>query len=123
MKNHLGENSQRPAPASGVSNFVPEKHDEATHHAVDSRSPFLHHRRRLATGRRGVALYHVRRLDGTAQYWETETTHRGALVTRRFASELHARVWVHLMAEPRFTLSSFDLEEVHASLRRPRRSA
>jgi hypothetical protein len=66
--------------------------------------------RKLPTGLRGARLYVVTPYDGGA-YWLVEVMYNGAQLTRRFASELHARVWLVELLRPGFTPASFDREE------------
>jgi hypothetical protein len=81
----------------------------------DSRSPLPEGWRQLPLGLRGSRLYLVMRPDGTARYWEGEMPLNGVRYRRRFASELQARAWLHLAAQPRFTLGVDALEETHGS--------
>lgn len=112
MKNLPGRNSQKPFPF-GEASEASERPGATS--GRDSRSPLPDGWRRLSLGVRGSRLYHVMRPDGTAPYWEGEMPLNGGRVCRRFASELQARAWLHLAAQPRFTLGVDELDEVHES--------
>jgi hypothetical protein len=74
-------------------------------------SPFEHWRR-LASGQRGVRLYHVTLPASGMVCWETELTLNGRLVHRRFASELHARAWISVATEAKMAVSSVERDEL-----------
>ena len=114
MKDHREESSQKPFPFGEPLNAAETPDANA---GRDSRSPLPEGWRRLPLGLRGSRLYLVTRPDGTAPYWEGEMPLNGARVCRRFASELQARAWLHLAAQPRFTLGVDGLEGLHESAR------
>jgi hypothetical protein len=72
--------------------------------------------RRLATGLRGVRLYAIKPSGGDA-YWFAEVMRDGGPVSRRFASELHARAWLLELVRPVDTSFSVDWEELNGPLR------
>ena len=69
--------------------------------------------RRLATGLRGVRLFLVRLHAEGQVFWEAECTLNGAGVSRRFASELHARAWLSVATQSRMALSTVEKQELH----------
>ena len=73
--------------------------------------------RRLTTGLRGVRLYAVAPSLGSGAYWFAEVIRDGAQMSRRFASEIHARAWVLELVAPDRTASSLDWEELNHPLR------
>ena len=72
--------------------------------------------RRLSTGIRGAHLYVVTLPTGGA-YWLADVIRNGARLSRRFASELHARAWMLEALNSHFASSSFDWEELNGNLR------
>ncbi len=66
---------------------------------------------------RGTRLYRVTRPGGGGVYWVGTVMHRGELVQRRFAGELHARAWLTLATERRPSAIPFDLEELNGPFR------
>jgi hypothetical protein len=66
--------------------------------------------RKLPTGLRGARLY-VAALPNGGACWLVEVMYNGAQLSRRFASELHARVWLVELLRPGLTPASFDREE------------
>jgi hypothetical protein len=75
------------------------------------RSRLLERWRRLATGLRGVRLFHVTVAVGGV-FWEAECRLNGKWVCRRFASELHARAWLSVATQSSVSLSSVEQKEV-----------
>ena len=73
--------------------------------------------RRLTTGLRGVRLYAVAPPLGGTRYWFAEVIRDGAQLSRRFASEIHARAWLIELVTPNRTASSFDWEELNKPFR------
>jgi hypothetical protein len=73
----------------------------------------LEHWRKLASGHRGVRLYHVTVPAGGVPRWETELTLNGRQVHRRFASELHARAWLSVATQHDLAVSSVEREELN----------
>jgi hypothetical protein len=73
----------------------------------------LEHWRKLASGQRGVRLYHVTLPAGGVPRWETELTLSGRQVHRRFASELHARAWLSVATQHDLAVSSVEREELN----------
>jgi hypothetical protein len=71
--------------------------------------------RKLSTGLRGARLYLITLPDGGA-YWQVEVMCNGAQLSRRFASELHARAWLIELVLPGLTPASFDREEMNEPL-------
>lgn len=76
------------------------------------RQHLLERWRRLATGLRGVRLFHVTLPVGGGFFWEAECTLNGAWVCRRFASELHARAWLSVATQPVRASSSVERQEL-----------
>jgi alpha-amylase/alpha-mannosidase (GH57 family) len=68
--------------------------------------------RRLATGLRGVRLFKVTLPRAGRIFWEAECTLNGADVSRRFASELHARAWLSVATQSRISVSSVERQEL-----------
>jgi len=64
-------------------------------------------RRRLATGLRGAHLYETTQADDKV-FWSAECTVADKLVSKRFASELHARAWLSVATQSRVELSSVE---------------
>jgi hypothetical protein len=114
MKKYLVGSSQTPFPFG--TDVRPEDKSAASLPS-GTRSPLPTGWKRLTTGLRGSRLYHVVQPEGGGEYWEGEMPLDNGRVCRRFASELQARAWLHLAAAPRFTVPSFDMDEVHESLR------
>ncbi len=81
--------------------------------SVEPIHPLLERWRRLATGLRGVRLFRVTLPSAGQVFWEAECTLNGAGVSRRFASELHARAWLSVATQSRMTLSSVEKQEVN----------
>jgi hypothetical protein len=81
--------------------------------SVQPTQPMLERWRRLATGLRGVRLFRVTLPSAGRVFWEAECTLNGAGVNRRFASELHARAWLSVAAQPRMTLSTVEQQELN----------
>ncbi len=81
-----------------------------------SSGPFAATRRRLATGLRGARLYVVAPPNGKP-YWFVEVLRDGVQLSRRFASELHARAWLTDLLRPCRASSSFDWEELNRPFR------
>jgi len=73
--------------------------------------------RQLPTGLRGARLFRIVPLEGGDAHWQAEMTLNGEVQHRRCVSELHARWWLAVLSEPRFTPSIFDGEELNAPLR------
>jgi hypothetical protein len=69
--------------------------------------------RRLATGLRGARLFRVTLPSAGQVFWEAECKLNGAGVSRRFASELHARAWLSVATQPRMTLSTVEKQELN----------
>jgi len=82
-----------------------------------TRSPLPEGWRRLSTGLRGVRLYRVTPVTGGGDYWVAAMTLDGKELERRFASELHARAWLTVRADPRSPVTAVDLEQVHGPFR------
>ncbi len=114
MKNHRDGESQTPFPSNG--RFHAEENPDFNT-GGGSRSPLPEGWRRLPTGLRGSRLYRVLRPGDAAAYWEAEVPLDSGRVQRRFASELHARVWLHLAAGPRLLPGSVDGDEINGSFR------
>lgn len=81
--------------------------------SVLSSVPLLERWRRLATGLRGVRLFRVTLPSVGQVFWEAECTLNGAGVSRRFASELHARAWLSVATQSRMMLSSVEKQELN----------
>ena len=114
MKKYLVGSSQTPFPF-GTEVTAGDKPTASA--AGGSRAPLPNGWKRLTTGLRGSRLYHVVQPEGGGEYWEGEMPLDNGRVCRRFASELQARAWLHLAAAPRFTVASFEMDEVRESLR------
>jgi len=72
--------------------------------------------RKLATRLRGTRLYQITQPAGTI-YWEAIVKMHDGLVRRRFAAELHARVWLAAATDRTPSVTPFNLEEVHGRFR------
>ena len=88
-------------------------------HSSESSPPLKHEQkllerwRRLATGLRGVRLFKVTLPEAGKVFWEAECTLNGAGVSRRFASELHARAWLSVATQSHLSFSSVEKQELH----------
>ncbi|MEO6996248.1 MAG: hypothetical protein ABI273_21775 [Lacunisphaera sp.] len=80
--------------------------------AVEPAQPLLERWRRLATGLRGVRLFRVTLPSVGQVFWEAECTLSGAGVSRRFASELHARAWLSVANQSHMAMSSVEKQEL-----------
>ena len=109
MKKHRTEISDGPVPASAKL-VVPVQAGENSP-AARRRNP-LERWRRLASGLRGVRLFHVTLAASGKYFWETECVLNGRLVCRRFASELHARAWLSVATQPLAATSSVERDEL-----------
>lgn len=109
MKNQTTAKSGTPvsAPAGTVTPMQPDSD------AIKRRSRLLERWRRLATGLRGVRLFQVTLPAAGQVFWEAECTLNGAGVSRRFASELHARAWLSVATQSRMSFSSVEKQELH----------
>ena len=109
MKNQrAGKNG---TPVSAVAGSVPSTQSEASS-TLRGRQQFLERWRRLATGVRGVRLFKVTLPMAGRVFWEAECTLNGAGVSRRFASELHARAWLSVATQSRISVSSVERQEL-----------
>jgi hypothetical protein len=70
----------------------------------------------LATRSPDTRLYQVVQPTG-AVYWEAVVTLRDEPVRRRFAAELHARAWIVAATDRPPATTTFNLEELHGSIR------
>ncbi len=108
MKKHRTEISEGSVPAT-AKRVVP---------ILSGENPAHHHRnplerwRRIASGFRGVRLFHVTLVASGKYFWETECVLNGRLVCRRFASELHARAWLSVATQSLVALSSVERQEL-----------
>ncbi len=110
MKNLSINKVRRPCAGKPFRGARPES--EATY----VRIPLPEGWRVLETGLPDTRLYRVKLAGGF--YWvAAAVTHHGEVVHRRFASELHARVWLSLASEPHFSRNPFNLEELNQPYR------
>jgi len=109
MKNQTRANRGTPVSAT-VDSVTPVQPDQRS---LKRRSRLLERWRRLATGLRGVRLFQVTHPAGGQVFWEAECTLNGTGVSRRFASELHARAWLSIATQSRMSLSSVEKQEMH----------
>ena len=98
------------AVSAGAKSGTPSR--EKAKPALPQRQHLLERWRRLATGLRGVRLFHVTLPVGGEVFWEAEVTLNGEWVCRRFASELHARAWLSVATQPIHAASSVERQEL-----------
>ena len=99
------------APTSAPTKAVIHAHG-SRQASVRSTGPLIERWHRLATGLRGVRLFRVTLPSVGQVFWEAECTLNGGGVSRRFASELHARAWLSVATQPRMMLSSVEKQEI-----------
>ena len=109
MKNQTRAKGGTPVSAE-ESSVTPVRVDQSS---LKRRSRLLERWRRLATGLRGVRLFQVTLPAAGRVFWEAECTLNGAGVSRRFASELHARAWLSVATQSRMAVSSVEKQELH----------
>jgi len=109
MKNQITAKGGTPVSAA-TDAATPVKIDQRS---LKRRSRLLERWRRLSTGLRGVRLFQVTLPAAGQVFWEAECTLNGAGVSRRFASELHARAWLSVATQSRMALSSVEKQELH----------
>jgi len=109
MKNQNTANGGTPVSAA-VGSVAPVPPDQSS---LKRRSRLLERWRRLATGLRGVRLFQVTLPAAGRVFWEAECTLNGSGVSRRFASELHARAWLSVASQSRMSFSSVEKQELH----------
>ena len=86
--------------------------DRAVNVPPNRRQRLLEHWRRLATGLRGVRLFRITVVTDGKIFWEAGCKLNRDWVSRRFASELHARAWLSVAAQSHVALSSVEVQEL-----------
>src|SRR4051812_43277142 len=109
MKNQNMANGGTPVSATTDSSATIQRDPSS----LKRRSRLFERWRRLATGLRGVRLFQVTLPAAGQVFWEAECTLNGSGVSRRFASELHARAWLSVATQSRMSLSSVEKQELH----------
>ena len=129
MNLYREESAANPAPASAVNSVAPfETHTAPS--TSNSNPPIApagtaaqtlrEGWKRLTTGlhRRGARLYRITQRSGGV-YWLAEAVERGRVLSRCFASELHARAWLTDLFQPYHAHLGLDSEEVTERFRLP----
>ena len=109
MKNQRTGKGGRLVSAMATS-VPPAQFEDAS--TLKTRQRLLERWRRLATGLRGARLFKVTLPVAGQVFWEAECTLNGADVSRRFASELHARAWLSVATQSRISVSSVERQEL-----------
>ena len=109
MKNQRTGKGGRSVSAMAAS-VTPTQFESGSTH--QTRQRMLERWRRLATGLRGARLFKVTLPTAGQIFWEAECTLNGTDVSRRFASELHARAWLSVATQSRISVSSVEKQEL-----------
>lgn len=89
--------------------------EQAPHHPTNHPLPVGW--RRFPTGLRGARLFRVQPAGEGPVHWAVELKLDGKMVSRRFASELHARGWLSVATGPHVPALAIDRGELHDSFR------